>query len=85
MSPDIPAHRTPRSRPPCAPPPRASSAECCGSVFILRFTVEGLDVGKSAMLPRFGVHSVLDTPRLVFLDQSKPADVNRQVVRIFAY
>jgi len=51
-----------------------------GSVFIIKFMVEGMDTKGNAIMPRFGVKSVLDTPRLVFVDQTLPTDVDRQVV-----
>ena len=50
-----------------------------GTVILMTFMVEGMDVGSNAMLPRYGVNSVLDTPKLVFLDQRKADATNRQV------
>ena len=35
---------------------------------------------QGALLPRYGVHSVLDTPRLVTLDQRLEAGEDRQAV-----
>ena len=40
-----------------------------GQVLTMKFMLEGMDVGENAMFKRYGVHSALDTPRLVFLDQ----------------
>ena len=59
---------------------RAAAARFArGSVLVMMFMVEDMNTGSNAMLPRYGVNSILDTPRLVFLDQRKPDGVNRQM------
>jgi len=50
-----------------------------GRILVMTFMVDGIEVGNNAMLPRYGVNSVLDTPKLIFLDQRLRADENRQV------
>jgi len=45
----------------------------------MTFMLDTMDVGHNAMLPRYGVHSVLDTPKLVFLDQRRKEGENRQL------
>ena len=50
-----------------------------GSMIVMQLMVKGMEVGHNAMLPRYGVHSALDTPKLVFLDQRKDKSENRQV------
>eukprot|EP00310_Coccolithus_braarudii_P004771 CAMPEP_0183366550 /NCGR_PEP_ID=MMETSP0164_2-20130417/89092_1 /TAXON_ID=221442 /ORGANISM="Coccolithus pelagicus ssp braarudi, Strain PLY182g" /LENGTH=71 /DNA_ID=CAMNT_0025542309 /DNA_START=18 /DNA_END=233 /DNA_ORIENTATION=+ len=39
-----------------------------------------MDVAKKPMFKRYGVETVLDMPRLVFLDTRLPKDANRQLV-----
>ena len=55
-----------------------------GSVIVMQFMTRDFNPGENAMFERYGVKSVLDTPRLVFLDQRVQAGegktVNRQRV-----
>ena len=50
-----------------------------GQVIIMTFMVEGMDLSGNAMFSRYGIKSVLDTPKLVFLDQRLVDVENRQV------
>ena len=55
-----------------------------GQVTVMQFMLSDFVTGQNAMFKRYGVNSVLDTPRLVFLDQRIVADgkeaPNRQKV-----
>ena len=49
-----------------------------GQLVIMTFMVDGMDLSGNVMAGRYGVTSVLDTPKLVFLDQRLESE-NRQV------
>ena len=59
---------------------RAAARFVRGTMIVMTFMVSGMDAGNNAMLPRYGVNSAFDTPKLVFLDQRKKEGENRQVV-----
>merc|ERR1712185_708459 len=51
-----------------------------GDVIVMQFMTKDMDPGQNAMFKRYGVNSLLDTPRLVFLDMRLDDKTNRQRV-----
>uniref|UniRef100_A0A7S2DBN4 Thioredoxin domain-containing protein n=1 Tax=Haptolina brevifila TaxID=156173 RepID=A0A7S2DBN4_9EUKA len=51
-----------------------------GTMIVMQFMVSDMDTSSKPLLTRYGVNSVLDTPRLVFLDMRKDTKENRQLV-----
>ena len=50
-----------------------------GSVVVMTLMMKDMDGGPNAIFKRYGINSILDTPKLVFLDQRIDKNENRQV------
>ena len=56
-----------------------------GDVLAMQFLVTGEEKKLSPMFERYGVHSILDTPKLVILDQRIPLDNKDALTRLKPY
>ena len=61
---------------------RAAARFVRGTMIVMTFMVSGMDAGNNAMLPRYGVNSAFDTPKLVFLDQPRNRVLYDSIVRL---
>ena len=50
-----------------------------GEVIVMQLMLHEYEAKSNAMFERYGVKTILDTPKLVFLDQRRDKSDNRQI------